>query len=387
MHPIRLVQSVTWFIVLSTLAPAIARQKSSFPAPDDLVLEMALHGGPPSHYHVPSVGVNWMETFEFKRLDSWRRPPTQTSDIGAIHIDYYRRGDAVVIDVDVIFGQIDLSSSQPVDAARIKSGGSYVIRAGESGSLQELAGFGIEPIKVKVVYAESHPLNPADIATKAKAIEVVRVDQSRELFRIVLKNISSKRVVIGKVECVGVTMNFGPLAPGQIQEVPLEVNAAYLRPPQGKSQNEPAMPKVVVTSIVFEDLTFEGDLEPALFYIAQRRGEKIQQTRIVGLLEAAIENPEQDSAKALETLRQQLSALIEAPDIQVLNDLAERFGPFTQYQRNRFLVALKDGLSDTKHGMLTRTQFYEKKEAPKGTSLQSWLRTVRSLYEEMIKKS
>jgi hypothetical protein len=40
-------------------------------------------------------------------------------------------------------------------------------------------------------------------------------------------------------------------------------------------------------------------------------------------LQATIENPERDSAKALETFRQQLSALIEAPDIQVLEAVTE----------------------------------------------------------------
>lgn len=45
--------------------------------------------------------------------------------------------------------------------------------------------------------------------------------------------------------------------------------------------------------------------------------------------------------------------------------------------------ALKDGLSDTKHGMLDRTQWYEKQEAPKGTSLQSWLRRMKSEYEKL----
>ena len=144
--------------------------------------------------------------------------------------------------------------------------------------------------------------------------------------------------------------------------------------------------KVVVTGVVFDDLTFEGDPEPALIYMARRRATKIQSIRIVALLQAAIENPEQDSGKALQTLRQQVSALIETPDVQVLNELAERFGPITQYQRISLIGALLDGLRNTKDKMLTNTRLYEKNEAPKGTSLQSWLRTMKSHYEEEIKK-
>lgn len=404
MHRIRLAQSVIWFIVLSA-SPALAGGQSPFPAPGDLVLEMSVGDEQPTDYYVPRTGVLWAEFFQLKPLYNWRRPPDQPLDVGAVHLDYRRLRDAVWIDVMVVFGRIDLSKPLPVDESRAKSGGTYVIRVGESASLQELARFGIEPFKVKVFPVELRTLNPAKVDNKTKAIEVVRVDQSRERFRVALKNISSKNIVIGKAQCGTMTVNFGPLAPRQVKEVYLDLglrvrvihHEPYIpralpgsqeKPPQGNPQigHEPVPPKLAVTSIVFEDLTFEGDLEPALNYIAHRRGARIQAIRIVGLLQAAIENPEQDSAKALETLRQQVSALIEAPDIQVLNDLVQRFGPFTQDRRNWLLLELMLGLMETKRGMLDRTQVYEKNEAPKGTSLQSWLRTMKSHYEEEIKK-
>lgn len=404
MHLKILAQSVIWFIVLSAPS-ALAGRQSPFPSPGDLVLEMSVGDEGPRDYYVPRTGVLWAEFFRFKPLYNWRRPPDQPSDVGAIHLDYRRLRDAVWIDVVVVFGTIDLSKPLPVDESRAKSGGTYVIRLGESASLQELARFGIEPFKVKVFPVELRTLNPAEVDNKTKAIEVVRVDQSREKFRVALKNISSKNIVVGKAQCEAMTANFGPLAPGQVKEVYVDLglrtrvipNENYIpralpgsqaKPPQGNPQirNEPVPPKVVVTSVVFEDLTFEGDPEPAATYMARRRGAKIQSIRIVGLLQAAIENPEQDSGKALQTLRQKLSALIEAPDIQVLNDLAERFGPFKQHQRISLFAALMYGLRDTKDAMLTNTLLYEKKEAPKGTSLRSWLRTMKSHYEEEIKK-
>ena len=405
MHLIRLAQSVIWFIVLSTPS-ALAGRQSPFPSPGDLVLEMSVGDAGPRDYYVPRTGVLWAEFFGLKRLDNWQRPPDQPSDVGAVHVDYRRLRDAVWLDVVVVFGTIDLRKPLPVDESRAKSGGTYVIRVGESASLQELARFGIEPFKVKVYSVELRTLNPAEVDNKTKAIKVVRVDKSRELFRVALKNISSKNIVVGKVQCGPMTAKFGPLAGGQIKEVYLDLGlrlrvipsgepyigrdrpGSQEKPPQRNPpiRHEPVPTKVVVAGVVFEDLTFEGDPEPALTHMARRRGAKIQSIRIVGLLQAAIEDPEQDSGKALQTLRQKLSALSEAPDIQVLNDLAERFGPITQYQHAQLLGALMDGLRDTKQEMLNRAQLYEKKEAPKGTSLPSWLRTMKSHYEEEIKK-
>lgn len=389
MHRIRLLPSVIWLIVLSALPAAVAGRQFSFPTPGDLVMEMSVGDEGPSDYYVPRTGVLWMEFFEFKRLDNWRKPPDQPAKVGAVHLDYRRLRDAVWIDVMVVFGTIDLSKPLPDDEAHTKSGGTYVIRMGESASLQELARFGIEPFKVKVFPVEVHTLNPAEVENKTKAIEVVRVEQSRERFQVTLKNTSSKNIVVGKVQCRGGAMNFGPLARGQVKEVYLDLESGIrmiLRSPQGNPpiRHEPVPPKLAVISVMFEDLTFEGDPELTLTYIARRRGARIQAIRIVGLLQAAIENPEPDSGKALETLSQQLSALPVVPDIQVLNDLAERFGSFTQDQRIGLLSALREGLSDTRYGMLKLT--YEKREAPKGTSLQSWLKKVKSDYEEEIKK-
>ena len=222
MHPIRLAQLVIWFIVLSTPS-ALAGRQSPFPAPGGLVMEMTVGDAGAFDYYVPPTGVLWMEFFQFKRLDNWQRPPDQPSDVGAIHVDYRRLRDAVWIDVVVVFGRIDLSKPLPIDESRAKSGGTYVIRLGESASLQELARFGIEPFKVKVFPVEVRKLSPDEVDNKTKAIEVVQVDQSREKFRVALKNISSKNIVLGKVQCGAMAVNFGPLARGQVKEVYIDL--------------------------------------------------------------------------------------------------------------------------------------------------------------------
>jgi len=379
--------SAAWFIALSALPSAFAGQQSLPPASGDFVLEIAEPDRQIMREPVPSTGSSWMESFEFKRLANWRRPPNQDLDIGAIHMDYRRQGDAVRIDVKVIFGKVDLTICEPVDPARVKSAGTYVLRLGESASLQGLAQFGIDPIKVKVVAYESHTLTPAEIGNKTKAIEVVQAVQAGEDWLVVLKNISSKNIVGLQVNYVAGSMQTRRLiAPGEVYKDMMHINESYLRPPTGKAQGEPLPPKVVVSSVLFEDSTFEGDLWPALTFMTEWRGTRIQILRIISLLQAAIENPEPDSGRALETLRQQISALSNVADMQMIDDLAGRYGPFTTYQRNGLISALRNSLSDTQHTMLERMRSYETREAPKGTSLQSWLKTMKSQYEERIKK-
>lgn len=145
MHRIRLVTSVTWFIVLSALGAALACNWPSFQKQDLLILEVD-----GTRNYVPPTGVAWEKSWDFKRLGNWRRPPDQDSDVGATYMDYCREGDGVRINMKVILGYVDPSECD-FEEARIKSAGTYLIRIGESASLEGLAQFGVQPIKVRVV--------------------------------------------------------------------------------------------------------------------------------------------------------------------------------------------------------------------------------------------
>jgi hypothetical protein len=383
-----LILSVVWAIALFAVPLTEGSPQSPIPKSGDLILELAVRPGLPEHY-VASSSATWAEFFELNRLRNGPRSSNQTLEVGGIHIDYYRRGNTVVMDVDVFLGPINLSTCPPVPPDRIKSGGSYAIRAGESASLDGLAQYGVEPITVKVFATEWRTLSPGEITNKTKAIEVVQVDQFLEWFRIVLKNVSSKKIAFGKIGHSHGAQTFGGLAAGETREIPLSPNGmrAYHVDPSGRAVVQPVATYVSVTTIVFEDLTYEGDQHPALLYRAQRLGARIQATRITGLLQNSLDSHEEDGVKALQVLRQQISALRNIPDIHVLNDFVERFGPFTRDQHNELSVALMTGMSDTSQDLLSRMWTYEKKEASKGTSVESWLRTVKSLYEEMTREA
>jgi hypothetical protein len=383
-----LVLGTVWVIALSAFSFAGAAPQLPFPKSGDVVLEIAVRAGLPERFIVSS-SVQWMEFLKLSRLSNWRRPSNQTLEAEGIHLDYYRRGNTVVMDVDVFLGPINLSTCPPVPRDRIKSGGSYSIKIGESATLDGLAQYGIEPFNVKILATEWRTLNSSEITNNTKAIEVVRVDQFIEWFRIVLKNISSKNIAYGSISYTRDSQSFAALAVGETREISLFPSAtrSYRVDSSGRAVIEPVTSHVSVTSVVFEDLTFEGDRQSALVYFAQRRGAQFQATRIIGLLQSALDSHEQDSTKVLANLRQQLSALSNVSSRHLVDEFVERVGPVAKLQRNELEIALYVGMNNTIRDFLNRMQTYEKKEAPKGTSAESWLRTAKSAYEEASKEA
>ena len=151
MHRVRLVPSVIWFIVLSALGSTFACNRTPYQKKDLLILEIG--GKRPMRHYVPPTGVFYDKSWDFEPLGNWRRPPDQDADVGATCMDYRREGDGVRINMTVILGYVDASECD-FEEARIKSAGTYLIRIGESASLDGLAQFGVQPIKVGVVSAK-----------------------------------------------------------------------------------------------------------------------------------------------------------------------------------------------------------------------------------------
>ena len=174
------------------------------------------------------------------------------------------------------------------------------------------------------------------------------------------------------------------IAPGQVYTKGF-VDPAW-EPSQDNGPGEQELLKVVISDVVFADLTFEGEKEFAIRTAATKRGARIQRVRIVPLLQAAIEGLEQDSQEAMDNLRRQISALSEEAESPVVDELARYFLPLTEKQRAALIYELKDSLKTEKRFELAVINYLEAEEARKGTPLKSWLTDRKKAYEEALKK-
>lgn len=231
------------------------------------------------------------------------------------------------------------------------------------------------------------------IEIKTRAIEVVKIQETRDGWVLDLKNVSSKDIVglslytLAKQGDSGRDYidGKGPLEPlipvGQVARVDAAVGGSGFRLPQVTTTERPEQPTIVISGVAFKDWTFEGEVEAAFTSFPYRRGSQIQMNRIIPLLQSAMKTAERDESKVIEQLTQQVSALKEE-DNEAAHELATILG----LDGPRLRMRLNDSLKSVKQAMLSGLKKYETELAPKGEGLQKWLAERKAFYEEILRK-
>lgn len=391
--------SVIWLIALLHLPSAFAMQRDRFPKPSDYAVRMPGYDARFSYHEVPAAkGVCPLALHDFKRIKDWQRPPDQTDEPKAIQFKFRREGDAIEVDLSLIFGPIEKFRTLPRKGLPAESIGSYSLRLGESASLQELARFGVEPFEIKVVSAHSRAIDPSRVVNWTKSVEVVRVDKARDHYLIAFKNTSSKNIIGMRVYFPTGEAPYGgflpshskPLmAPGEVYE--LEFYEPGHKNKQGK--REPV--RFTVAGVVFDDFTYEGEKENAFQIAARIRGEEIQWHRIISMLKEAVAAYGQNKQRALDKLKKDAAALGTEPENSMIADLIKRFSPLTEKELSRLIYHLKDQLNGEKCALLRRIEYGESLERTNGGFLESptkdggrenWLTAQRNGYEKVLRE-
>ena len=380
----RLVFPVVLSIALLQFSATLAVQRDYFPTPSDYSVKIPAMKGTDIYVEVPAATGEVFACYEFRRINNWQRPPEQSADPSAFQLKLRRVGDAIEMDLSVVFGPIEQFRTLPTKGLQGQHIGSYSVRLSETVNLQELAGFGIEPISVTVVSSRSRILDSSEIENGTRAIELVRAEKARDHYRLLLKNISSKNIVGLSVKGGLSSVSNGTLiAPGQVYT--MGFSDYGWRPAQEPGSVEQT-PTLVIANVVFADLTYEGEKEFAIKVAASRQAVRIQWARIVPLLQAALEGLRQDREKALNDLRQQVSALGEEPESSIVDAVAKYFVPITDKQRIVLVCELRDILQSEKLFLLALLKYHEHEESTKGTSRESWLKHMSDAYERALKK-
>jgi hypothetical protein len=179
-------------------------------------------------------------------------------------------------------------------------------------------GPGLEP-------AAETPLTPTipKLISKVESIAAEKIEAmktARPSYKATLKNRSGKNVAAMSVELFidgrrrMISLPEGghwrSLVPGggtyEFEQPGIEGNRLA---PVGQWSGSLQDQELVVTAVVFEDKSFEGDPETAARFIASRLGRKEQIARILSLIRNEQDSAAQDVQASIERLRRQLSSL------------------------------------------------------------------------------
>jgi hypothetical protein len=321
--------------------------------------------------------------------------------LSGIEFDWKMQGAAVSVRVLLTF---DASGSRP-NSVRELPVGNYVIHAGESATVSQLARFGLQPVGLKLVTAKPPEAAQPEIVNNTSSIAVGEVDQDRAEYKLLVRNTSellvhaiAVSVFDGAGRCKvhaqsGIYGGF--IDPGGTRELHLSFPVAGededVETPDGESCVEGApgvdgprsesgsraagTPRIVIEAVDFEDGSYDGNEGKAALLEAERLGHEFERARIVAAVEKKLSSPDPDGMAKLASAQLEVSALSDSADPASVKSIMDRFSPVPASTEASIEYHFQGGLLFEKTMFLNNLKIY-RMEASKGAvqspSFQHW---------------
>jgi hypothetical protein len=394
----QLIRLFSWFILFTiavTVSPANVFAQQNVQAPTRLALEVTFYPGRnPTYEPVPGPDSKpsgaWFALFG--RIASWQAP-AGAEPIEAVRVISRVEGDAVRVIVSTLSGSKALENEQPV--------GTYLIRETEKISIDDLKQFGIEPFQIKLVRVNPNvpPVPPVILKGVESVVVLDSMPKETTLpsYRIILRNQSNKNIVGLGVEVVAGGRIQLTAKPRGIDGQPLipagkEYWLTVLAPsraqptPGGYLPTSPSDQQIQIRGAVFEDGTYEGDVQTAAAVRGYRAGEKMVLPRLIPLLEAALNSSNANLPEALRNLESQVSSVVSDADPEMVQTLASEFAQPREVRSREIKSTMEVSATTIKSTLLKEIHTLENEEAQRLTAdfYRTWLTKTRERYEKWL---
>lgn len=305
-------------LVVSSCAVMAQEQKPAPQAskidPSRLLLEVRENRNhPPGYSEINRAGESkkWVWVTRFERI-----PGREASGkpISAIRFEPVFNGETVDVKVTLLRGTKGFEQEDLV--------GVYQVGIGEQKTIGELDQFGIEPIKISVAHTVPPVPPPPSFENKTKAIEVVSVQAEnlpRPAYKLTIRNVSDKNISTVRIDTTfdgrraGAVNMHGEdgravLQPGDVAERWISA-ATTVTTPTGYAPGVPSAVTIKISTVVFDDMSFEGELETACSMEGFVIGRRIWLKRLVTLLDQELSKLNGDHVEAAKQFKEKLSAL------------------------------------------------------------------------------
>lgn len=370
---------------VSGLAQAV--QKKSVPS--ELALKITFYRGKPTAYHsiaeasAKPSGV-WFALFQ--KIENWQPPSADALPVRAVNFLSRFEGNAVRINVSVFTGHRSFEKDEFV--------ADYLIGENEKVQVKELSKFGVEPFEIAVVRVTPTVAALPSIVNKTTSLEVASIEPNYSTlpsYKVKLLNNSSKAVSAFAFKTL-----LGS-RPG-ISSMPHELEGAVLikpggtyertirssvRPEKNASEGTAATAEnetFIISSVIFEDGTFEGEIGEAQNFLGFTLGRKSQLKQIVPLLEKASE----EDFKNGELSRQisNSSIVIEEADF---NEYIKNLSGLTDQSKATFRRSAESTSRDVKKMILDELKTFEANQNKlKAAAIQNWIKATKEKYKNWL---
>ena len=329
----------------------------------------------------------------FRRIKSWR-PSAGEAPVNDILFKFDREADSVIAEISV-----SLENEKEVKI------GTYRLALSETITIEELTKFGVEPLVLKVVRAKPlikpvAPLMPI-LDNKTKAVEVVsfnKADPPLESFFLILRNVSRKSITAvdlfipapngngGQGQQAGGYKTNPVMLPEAVSSHHINVSSGGQMTPTGFVPEPAYQRTLIIRTVVFDDGTYDGMVEPAAEIAAENKGTNIQRRRILRLLEE--QGKPGGTLQSRDALKESIYALSITAEESVVDELLTYFPSLDHTPKPLFLDKVGWGLKLGKQEFLHLINQVEETQKQSGEQLtfNKWLKQMRVAYEELISR-
>lgn len=331
---LRLLRVPTILLICLSGSPATLFAQQSTSAPTRLALEVTFYPGrKPTYQSVPAQEAKphgaWYGMVG--RIASWQAPAGKPP-VEAVRVLSRVEGDVVRVIVSTLSGTKALENEEQV--------ATYLIRENEKISVDELKNFGIEPFGIKLVrvapnVASAPPVSLEGIESLV-VINVVGNESTLPSYKITVLNQSSKNIIAVGLDVVVGGKPSMTATPRGVEGEPLVVTGktkelTVLAPSRAQgvkdaySPTTPPNQQIQIKAVVFDDGTYEGAARTCAAVKGYRAGEKMELSRLVPLMEAALNSSDTDISQRLSKLESQVSSLSSDAEPAIVQSLTVEF--------------------------------------------------------------
>jgi hypothetical protein len=342
-------------------------------------------GAPLAYESVP--GSSWFGRFAVTPAAATRAP---ADTVLAIDVKTRAEDDGgVEIKVGVHVG------AQHFD--RLDEVATYHASAGETVVANDLERFGVAPFRMKVLRVHNTLLAAPTITNRTQSIEAVVSNFDATPLphvTVTLRNLSSKRVLAVELREVldgreRIT-NFLAEHDGRIAMEPGETRDREFMATVGHStQNNftpQAVESVVVASVVFDDYTYEGDVQAAARKRAMDEGERAQLPRIVALLRETRAARGPVTAETLKQFREKLTLLDDIALARTVDAIVKAYAELKPDGRVWVESAMSVSMHESRRVLLDDLKNFEENfaRAPDSNDFRAWLKSKQERFEQWL---
>jgi hypothetical protein len=279
-----------------SLKPTMSAPKVE--APTVLSLEIDFKNSmPPAYISVrgPELKPRWIWAARFARLPGAQPNPDELP-IQAIRVESQFNGETADVKVSLLRGHNGFEREDPV--------ATYHIGLDEKTTITELKSFGLKPIDLRLL-KNVPPLPPAPVLdNRTTAVAIVSVESENiplPTYKLTFQNQSGKNIRAVRIDLMGderarssqlwqgefdrPVMEAGATAERRLPAVVAQKTATAAYEPGTAANNT-----IVIRTVVFDDLTFDGEEQAACDYEKFVVGRRLWLKRVLPLIDSELAN-------------------------------------------------------------------------------------------------